>query len=316
MSYVTTKQLSDALAPLKADVSTLKLATVSLANTDTALAGRIAALEADVAAIEDTAAPTGTTAPTEPTEPTGSGGTGTSILKVDFAGKTLAQVLALPGIETYDTTYNGRSLLEMASVGTRPTLKLILPAGTNLMPHIFQNFAARKNYRFRAIARMQPGFTTDGKSSSVAAKALKVLGPGWDTADGRGTLDLTNTNQYQVSLDAKDRVTGFYFMPGKNSGDAGQPWGGQVFAVRNEWSDGLFYVYEIEEMWLDSATVRLDAWIYPEGGARPSAPNITITNKATDRPAPMANKMEIFFHYNQTRSFETYIDLAGWELIA
>ncbi len=154
----------------------------------------------------------------------------------------------LPDLLALDNTvkYNGHA-----------TVKYNQPGGVSASPALFVHFPNNQiltTMWLRAKVRFSQGFTTTGTISG--ANAYKLLGWGWDTSNGRGSLEITNTNQYQS----------YWYVFG--------PTGGQTIAggnfvtagtVSTEWTDGQWYDYIIEYQQISATAAVSKTWIQKDG---------------------------------------------------
>ncbi len=135
------------------------------------------------------------------------------------------------------------------------TAKYNQPGGTGNTPELWVGFPNRQvltKMWFRAKVRFSQGFTTTGTISG--ANAYKLLGWGWDTSNGRGALEITNTNQYQLywyTLQNGSVTSGGQFA------DAGQ--------TATEWTDGQWYDYILEYEQTSATAGVARAWIQKDG---------------------------------------------------
>lgn len=173
--------------------------------------------------------------------------------------------------------------LFQAGVGGSPEIEWYIPNSVSVVP--VQSFWAR------IVRRYSPGFTTYGLGSGAAA--LKIMGWGWSGADNRGTLDITNYNQYQLSAGAGGPP---WVIPFVNSADVGQ--GSQLYTVQNEWTDGQYYQYVIQVAYY-ATSIRAQAWIFRDG-TTPSGPVLTLNAPTDGSSPPLTNRVQSMFFVNQT----------------
>jgi hypothetical protein len=184
------------------------------------------------------------------------------------------------------------------------TLKYNQPAGTSKTPALwvyFPNNQRLTNMWFRAKIRFSTGFTTRGTTS--AANSYKLLGWAWAGADGRATIEITNTNQYlidwTVTTSDKSKVGPFAY---KN-----EP------RITNEWTDGQWYDYIVLYEQTSSTTVRQSWWLARDG-QKPVLRG-TVTGTMSKGTVPPVNRVMLGLNFNQTRSKAQALWIGQWEVI-
>jgi hypothetical protein len=158
---------------------------------------------------------------------------------------------------------------------------------------------------FRAKVRFSPGFTTTGTLAS-SANAYKLLGWGWNTYDGSGRLEITNTSQYQL-----------YWGPtSKNGGAALAPVQFSVAGgITTEWSDGGWYDYIVECDFSNGKTGVARVWMARDG----QTPTLraTSTSTMTTGSLPGINSVMWGMNFNQVRtaSQAQAVWWGAWEVV-
>ena len=255
--------------------------------------------------------PTGTTTSTttlssSAVTTTSSSGSGLSGLGFEYDDFTeysstqalLARISTNVGGTASPTTalYNDGGNASLASIDNtvtyngHPTMKYTQPGGVSTTPELWVDFAARKHIWFRTKIRFNQGFTTTGTLSN-SANAYKLLGFAFDTYDGSGRLEITNTNQYQLYWNAQSKSTGALV-------------GGGVFGlggnITTEWSDGGWYDYILEVDFSQSSGIAR-IWMAPDG----QTPVLRATSNGTMQsglPLPSLTGIMLGMNFNQVRA--------------
>lgn len=171
-----------------------------------------------------------------------------------------------------------------------PTMKYNQPGGSSATPELWVNFANGKTlstYWFRAKLRFSQGFTTAGTLTN-SANAYKLLGFGWSGYNGRGSLEITNTTEYQLYADA-DNGTGTSTVPFQMS---------VAGSISTEWSDNGWYDYIIEYRVLSSTSAVERVWITKDG----QTPVLRSTTNITGSVMPKVSSTMLGLNFNQVRT--------------
>lgn len=304
--------------------SNVKIAVVSASGLLTAVAAGYVQITAysggksavmDVVVTGDPVTPSSPTSP-EPSQPppqesptpnnTGSGLSGLAFKSDTYGYASTAAFLANVGSGyTYSYVRNPQ-LAEIDKTVTyngHPTLKYNQPGGTDATPEVSVQFPASSpslsSFWYRAKIRFQPGWTTTGTLTS-SANAYKIFGWGWATSDGRGTLELTNTNEYQLSSDVRTPSSSF-------------GWASAGY-TSTEWTDGAWYDLIIHFETNSSSTTRTRMWLARDG----ETPKLRATMNATvNGTPPKVDRISLGMNFNQVRAASQTQALwyGQWEVI-
>jgi len=176
--------------------------------------------------------------------------------------------------------YNGHS-----------TLKYNQPGGSAASPSFeayFPNGQTLTKMWLRAKVRFSPGFTTTGTLSN-SANAYKLLGWGWNTYDGSGRLEITNTNQYD-----------FYWTPLLNGSSLGGGTHTSGGSISTEWSDGGWYDYILECDFSAGTSGVSRVWMARDG----QVPVLRATSSGTigGNTLPGLRYVALGLNFNQVRA--------------
>ena len=136
----------------------------------------------------------------------------------------------------YSDGLNG-SLVQLDSTvlyNGHATMKYNQPGGLMSTPQLHVSFSARTHIWYRVKVRFSPGFTTTGTLAN-SSNAYKLISWGWNTADGSGRIEITNTTEYELYENVQ---TGGTLIGGGTYLHAGN--------ISTEWSDGGWYDYIVE----------------------------------------------------------------------
>lgn len=302
-----------------------KVAIVSAAGLVTGLSGGFVVITAtsggktavmeitvtgtEVTPISDTAsAPEESPPPPPPPPPpsTGPGLSGYAFLSDAYSYSSISGLLSNVGLGATYSYIRNPELLQLDNTVTyngHATLKYNQPGGSDLTPEISVQFPYSmpmlKSFWYRAKIRFQPGWTTTGTLTS-AANAYKIFGWGWATSDGRGTLEYSNTNEYQLSSDIRTPSSPF-------------GWASAGY-TSTEWSDGAWYDLIIHFETTSSTTSRTRMWLSRDG----QTPKLRATMNATaSGMMPMVDRISLGMNFNQVRrSTQTQALWYGqWEVV-
>ena len=214
-----------------------------------------------------------------------------------------------PGSVTYNDGYSKTGSLLLIDTTVKynghQTLRYTFPGGTQQYPGLWANFATtHKIIWYRVAARWSPGWTTTGTNSG--ANAYKLLGWGWDTYDGSGRVEITNTTQYQLYWNFQAKVTGAVLGGGPDS-VAGN--------IVNEWTDGAWYIYVLMVDFSQPKGVA-KLWIYKDG-TTPVLRARTSGGLTSGAALPNLTGVMIGMNFNQTRAANQtqYIWWGKWEVV-
>ena len=233
----------------------------------------------------------------------GSGLSGKAFLYDDFSGYANTQALlakistnvggtASPSTALYNDGGNASlaSIDNTVTYNDHPTMKYTQPGGVSTTPELWVDFSAHKHIWFRTKIRFSQGFTTTGTLSN-SANAYKLLGFAFDTYDGSGRLEITNTNQYELYWNAQSKTNGS-LVGGGVFGQAGN--------VTTEWSSGGWYDYILDIDFTQSPGVAR-VWMAPDG----QTPVLKATSSGTMQsglPLPSLTGIMLGMNFNQVRA--------------
>ena len=178
--------------------------------------------------------------------------------------------------------YNGHS-----------TLKYNQPGGTDASPTFSVDFRTGSLTKmwFRAKIRFSTGFTTTGTLTN-SANAYKLLGWGWDTEDGSGRLEITNTSQYDFYWNIQSKSTGALVGGGQHSSPG---------SVTTEWTDGGWYDYIVGCDFSQGTSGVCRVWMARDG----QTPVLRATTNGTmsnGGALPGINRVSLGLNFNQVRT--------------
>jgi hypothetical protein len=215
------------------------------------------------------------------------GGTGTSqVLYSDGYNAKLAEI-------DKNVRYNGH-----------PTLKYNQPGGTTESPGLWARLPKPLSKAWiRAVIRFSPNFTTYGTTPN-SAKAYKLLGWSWSGADGRGTLEFTNTNEYSFYWNVSKNGSNISSVPSKNGPH-----------VTTEWTDGRWYQYIIYHEQVSPTTVRLRWWMAPDGATPVLRADITGDMRSGTVPEVSRVLLGLNFNSQRPASSSQALWYGQWEVV-
>lgn len=191
------------------------------------------------------------------------------------------------------------------------TLKYTQPGGTAATPELWTTFGTSKPLSilwYRVKVRFSPGFTTTGTIAG-SANAYKLLGWGWNTYDGSGRLEITNTNQYQL----------YWNVQAKNTGTLV---GGGVYGlggnITTEWTDGNWYDYIIQVDFSKSPNGVAKVWMATDGHPPVLKATSSASMNSGQGPLPGITTIDIGMNFNQNRSATQAqaLWIGQWEVIS
>lgn len=239
--------------------------------------------------VETTPEPTPVPAPSD----------GTVILSEDFKsyanGDAFRTAYTGKGPDGYDRIL---TLGELYSIDTahpfegHQTLRARQVAGTLATPQNELYFAPRGSVEIGVAIRFEPGWTTNGTppaTSPGASEGYKVIGGGWDSADGRLCLEIVGI-EYQLSLDVK-RGTSIINV-------------GRCGLVGSEWRDGLFHDFRIRFRRISEHTGVAELWIDGvfRGSVQLDIPDVF----------PMMNRVHYGQNINQQPEKDQFLNYGKW----
>ena len=182
-----------------------------------------------------------------------------------------------------DTTvrYNGHATMrydQPGGVATTPTLH-----------HYFYSTAPLTTMWLRAKIRFSPGYTTTGTLTNCA-NAYKMLGWGWTGFNGRGSLEISNTNEYLLYWYVFN--SSGQTIAGGNDSPAG--------TISTEWTDGGWYDYILEYQITSDTTAIARAWFQKDGA--PLTLRAVTTGSGPVGTIPPVNAVFLGLNFNQVRT--------------
>lgn len=284
-----------------------------------AIAQNVQIIETACAAITVAITPAPIPIPPTPIPPTPIPPSGVVPLLADdftsYQGKTANLMAVIPkavgGTGTGKILYNDGGNAQLASIDTtvlyngHPTMKYTQPGGSALTPELWPNLPSTLSTMwFRGKIRWSPGFTTTGTLGN-SANAYKIFGWGWDTTDGRGSVELTNTTQYSL----------FWSIIAKSGGkSASSILNGP--SITTEWTDGAWYDYIAYYNQSSATTIQQAWWLAKDGQTPVLSKGITGTAPA-GLALPKVNRVMVGINFNQNRaaSQNQAVWWGSWEVI-
>lgn len=194
----------------------------------------------------------------------------------------------------YSYVLNGEllSLDKGVAYKGHPTLKYTQPGGTDLSPQLTVNLpGATDSFWYREVIRFSPGWTDTGVlPASQSANAYKLFGWGWaGPVDDRGTLDFTNTNEYQLSFGVHPRTSGHTLFAIQSAG-----------TTTTEWTDGGWYQIIVHWEKTSETSGRARVWIGRDGET--PALRATTSGTVSSGTVPSVDRIMIGMNHNQIRA--------------
>ncbi len=250
----------------------------------------------------------------ETSEGKGSGITSTALIGEDFSNYSNTAALMSrvathiggsgSGQVIYGDGYNAK-LAEIDNnvrYNGHQTLKYNQPSGTTNTPALWASLPRPLSKAWiRVKVRFSSRFTTFGTTPG-SANAYKLLGWGWNGAEGRGTLEFTNTNQYTFYWNVARGGSPIANMAVKNGPN-----------VTTEWTDGRWYEYIVFHEQTSPTTVRLRWWMAPDG----ETPQLRsdITGQMHSENAPQITRVMLGLNYNSKRTQAQSLWYGQWEVV-
>ena len=221
----------------------------------------------------------------------------TADLRANFGPGRLYTVVVRPELATLDTAVR---------FAGHPTMRISQPGGTDATTKL-EVYLPRDEQLARLWLRMtvrfSPGWTTEGAATGASANSYKLLGWGWGGGvDGRGTVEITNTRQYQLNTGAVGRaVVPFAWA---RAGVAGP-----------EWTDGAWYDYVVSYEVLSPTTSRTRLWRARAGETPRLA--ATVMGTATRGQMPAVRFLLLGMNFNQVRRDTQHqaVWIGRWEAV-
>jgi hypothetical protein len=240
-----------------------------------------------------------------------------AIVSDDFSGYANTAALmrnlvssVTPGTGTRGSTkYTDGYGAQLASIDNtvlyngHPTLKLSQPAGSNTSASLSAGFPAPLTHIwYRGKIRFSPGYTTTG--SSASSNAYKLLAWGWNSPDGSGRIEITNTTQYELYETVLSRSTGAT-VGGGNILTAGN--------ITTEWTDGGWYDYIVE---VDHSTANgvIRLWRAADG-ATPVYQGQAVEKMTDGSLLPALANISVGLNFNQIRTRDQAVWWGAWEVV-
>jgi hypothetical protein len=203
-------------------------------------------------------------------------------------------------LATLDKTvmYNGHATVKYNQAGgtaATPELWAAFPGGQTL-----------KTFWLRVKVRFSPGFSTTGTLTN-SANAYKLLGWAWNTYDGSGRVEISNTTQYQLYWSVLAKSTGTLI------GGGNYAMGGNV---STEWTDGGWYDY-IVEVDFSQATGVSRLWRAKDGQTPVLVGTSSGAMTAGAGSLPQLTGVMLGMNFNQVRaaSQSQALWIGQWEVI-
>lgn len=173
-----------------------------------------------------------------------------------------------------------------------PTAKYNMPGNSNAVPELQVYFPGGRTLQdmwLRVTLRFSPGWTTDGVLQN-AGKGYKLLGWGWDTQNGRGSIEFGPVT---------DVTIGWYVF--SNAGNSMAPY---VFSNRLPagWRSGTdWYDIVVHYQQTSATSVREQWWMGLNG--TPLIPQGELTGTMIPgQTVPRVNRVALGEVFNQVRA--------------
>jgi hypothetical protein len=171
------------------------------------------------------------------------------------------------------------------------TLKYNQPPNNDLSPQLEVSLPRTLTAAWiRAKIRWSPGYTTTG-TLQKSANAYKVIGWGWEGFDGRGTLEVTNTNEYQLNWQVR-ATTGQEVGP--------FAWATAGLA-RKEWVDGAWYDYIIHYRMIGNGRTLTQVWMAQDGTPPVLRATVNGSIGLGTTSMPLLSRVVFGMNFNQQR---------------
>ena len=175
-----------------------------------------------------------------------------------------------------------------------PTLRLDQPGGVRDTPELFVNLPKSvDSFWFTMTIRYSPGWSDTGTLlREQSSNAYKLIGWGWAHGyEDRGTLDFSNTNEYQLSMGLKP---------------AGASGGGIFEIVRaghttDEWDSGEWYRYIVHFERVTSDSMRARLWISRADATPVLRGDLRVAVPERLGGAPLVDRVQFLYTFNQVR---------------
>lgn len=160
---------------------------------------------------------------------------------------------------------------------------------------------------FRWRMRFSPGWTTEGPNPPGHANSYKVAFWLWEGYDGRGQVEISNTDQYVPGLAAGRGGTWLPWRerPLPGSGDFGR--------VTTEWTDGQWWEFVALYERLGDQRARQHWWrrrLSPDPGAWTYA-----GTEVEGAPVPRVRAVTLGANRNKSTPRQMHIDWGPWEVV-
>lgn len=174
------------------------------------------------------------------------------------------------------------------------TLRLDQPGGVRDTPELFVNLPSpTTTFWFRMTIRYSPGWTDTGTlPREQSSNAYKLIGWGWANGfEDRGTLDFSNTTEYQLSMGLKP---------------AGATGGGIFDLVRaghasSEWSSGEWITYVVHYEHSGPSAMRARLWIGRSDERPALRGELRVAVPERLGVAPKVDRVQFLYTFNQVR---------------
>jgi hypothetical protein len=188
-------------------------------------------------------------------------------------------------------------------------------------PRLMAKFTPMNKMWFRWRMKFSPGWTTVGPTPP-AANSYKVAFWTFATHDGRGAVELTNTDQYLPEFGALDRSTGQYVnytetpLPGSKANWGSVSSDASVYGS-NAWQDGQWWEFVVYYDKTGPASARQLFWRrrLTANGIKQNNTWMFIGWTMTGGTTPQVHQVELGANKNRSTPVEQYIYWGPWEVV-
>ena len=167
------------------------------------------------------------------------------------------------------------------------------------------------DFWFRWRMRYSPGWTTVGPNPAGYANSYKVAFWLWDGYEGRGQVEISNTDEYVLGFGVNQNGTYLNYtettLPGSRS----------FGRVTTEWSDGEWWEFVVHYHKTGATTARQQWWRrrLTRGGATSPGAWTYIGVDASGAPTPRVRGITLGANKNKSNPSTMYIYWGPWEVV-
>ncbi len=168
-------------------------------------------------------------------------------------------------------------------------------------------------YRFKM--RWSPGWTTASPFPAGHANSYKLAFWYWESGfEGRGQIEISNTDQYLAGMGVRDPVAGQWLRYGERSLPGSAPDFGRI---TSEWKDGEWWEYVIHYHKTGPTTARNEFWrrrLTSKGAVAPGA-WIYVGSEFSGATTPRTTGIALGETKNKSNPSTMHIDWGPWEVV-